>query len=316
MADDHATGELIRRLLTTPPGDFVAARNQAAKELRAAGDKETAKRVGALRRPNVADWVFNVLAAEASTEVDTFADAADTVRDAQEAAIEGRAGADVRESMRLLRQRTAALVAAARPVLSQPGLPVAGSSVGELTARLTEVAGSAAATEHLRHGLLAAADSGAGDLFDGLALPPRATAKSAGGKAPKAAKKSAPSKKAGGATKRSDRATEEDEEEEEEAEEEEARAAARRERVRALADAERAHSRAVKALDRAGADVDRHSTAVAKAQAAADEAIAKLDAARTSLDAAEDARDEAAAAVGTAESVLSDAKAAVDSDRL
>jgi hypothetical protein len=314
MADDHATGELIRRLLTTPPGDFVAARNQAAKELRAAGDKETAKRVGALRRPNVADWVFNVLAAEASTEVDAFADAADTVRDAQEAAIEGRAGADVRESMRLLRQRTAALVAAARPVLSQPGLPVAGSSVGELTARLTEVAGSAAATEHLRHGLLAAADSGAGDLFDGLALPPRATAKSAGGKAPKAAKKSAPSKKAGGATKRSDRATEEDEEEE--AEEEEARAAARRERVRALADAERAYSRAVKALDRAGADVDRHSTAVAKAQAAVDEAIAKLDAARTSLDAAEDARDEAAAAVGTAESVLSDAKAAVDSDRL
>ena len=208
--------------------------------------------------------------------------------------------------MRALRQRTAALVAAARPVLARPGLPVAGSSVGDLTARLTEVAGSAAATEHLRHGLLAAADSDAGELFDGLELAPRATTKATAGKAQKAAKKSTAAKKVSGVDRsawtgrRRTRTL---------------APRAPRQRVRALADAERAHGRAVKAHDRAGADVDRQAAAVAKTQATADEAIAKLDTARAHLEAAETVRDDAAAGVETAESALADAKAAVDSDR-
>ena len=44
-----ATDDLIRRLYESPPDGFVAARTAAVDEARKAGDRDTAKRLAALK---------------------------------------------------------------------------------------------------------------------------------------------------------------------------------------------------------------------------------------------------------------------------
>ncbi|MFL6185898.1 MAG: hypothetical protein ACJ745_13955, partial [Actinomycetes bacterium] len=56
-ADDGVAG-----LYRLPPGEFVAARDQLARQLRAAGGREAARRVAALRRPSISAWAANQLA--------------------------------------------------------------------------------------------------------------------------------------------------------------------------------------------------------------------------------------------------------------
>jgi hypothetical protein len=60
---DGALAGLYRR----PLGEFVAARDQLTRQLRTAGDRETARRVARLRRPSISAWAANQLAHAAPT---------------------------------------------------------------------------------------------------------------------------------------------------------------------------------------------------------------------------------------------------------
>ncbi|MEO3817633.1 hypothetical protein [Plantactinospora sp. B24E8] len=55
--------ELVDRLYTAPPDGFVAARAEAVAAARAAGDVAAAREIGRLRKPTVAAWLVNLLAA-------------------------------------------------------------------------------------------------------------------------------------------------------------------------------------------------------------------------------------------------------------
>jgi hypothetical protein len=55
---DAALAGLYRR----PLGEFVAARDRLARQLRAAGDREAARQVAGLRRPSISTWAANQLA--------------------------------------------------------------------------------------------------------------------------------------------------------------------------------------------------------------------------------------------------------------
>jgi len=57
------------RLYRLPPGQFVAARNEAADQARVGGDRDAAARIRALRRPALGAWLANLLALEHRTEV-------------------------------------------------------------------------------------------------------------------------------------------------------------------------------------------------------------------------------------------------------
>ena len=107
-------------LFASPPSEFVAARNELAKQLRRDKRREEATAVAALRRPGWDDWALNVTAVEQGADVATFADAASAVRAAQAAAIEGRDGPDVRTTLHDLRTATTVLVRHATAVL-RPG---------------------------------------------------------------------------------------------------------------------------------------------------------------------------------------------------
>ncbi len=175
----------LRELFRTPPPEFVAARNEVVKRLRREKDRESATAVAALRRPSWSDWALNMLAGERAEAVDAFATAAEAVRDAQQAAIEGRSGADVRSALQELRAATAPLVREADAVLRDRGRE---DGSAEVAGRLSELAGLAPAVDQLRRGVLGSADPGASDPFAGLEPAPVAARPAKRKPSPRAAK--------------------------------------------------------------------------------------------------------------------------------
>lgn len=79
----------VDALFDLPPGEFVAARDAMAKQLRRDGDKDAAKEVAALRRPTVVAWALNRLSRDERDGIDELAAAGDAVRDAQAALLSG-----------------------------------------------------------------------------------------------------------------------------------------------------------------------------------------------------------------------------------
>ena len=148
------------------------------KRLKAAGDREQAAAVAAVRRPAWVDWALNVVAAEHAGDVERFADAAEAMRAAQRSAVTGQAGVDLRTAMLGLRDRTGELARRANTVLTGRGRP---SALPDITERLAEVATSDASTEQLRAGLLLGdagddGDLGFGDVDADDTAPARARA--------------------------------------------------------------------------------------------------------------------------------------------
>ena len=75
--------EIADRLYGLPPEEFTQARNQAERELRAAGEREQAERVKALRKPTAAAGAVNWLVRSHRSQVEAFLEAAARLRDAQ-----------------------------------------------------------------------------------------------------------------------------------------------------------------------------------------------------------------------------------------
>ena len=75
--------EIIDRLYGLPLAEFAGARNEAARKLRSAGQREAADRVKAVRKPTAAAGAVNRLVREQRGEVEQFLRAAAELRDAQ-----------------------------------------------------------------------------------------------------------------------------------------------------------------------------------------------------------------------------------------
>jgi len=66
---DDELGEELDRLYELPPGEFTAARDEAAKRLRTEGRRELADEVKRLRKPTLPVWLANRLARERELDV-------------------------------------------------------------------------------------------------------------------------------------------------------------------------------------------------------------------------------------------------------
>src|SRR3954447_16230278 len=104
------TDALIQRLYEEPPDGFVAARTAAINEAKQAGDRETAKRLAALKKPTVAAWVVNLLALRRPELIEELVDLFAALRAPQR----GWRGDQLREPTVRRRQVVSALVKAAR----------------------------------------------------------------------------------------------------------------------------------------------------------------------------------------------------------
>jgi hypothetical protein len=101
MSDD-AYAEAEDGLFRTAPAAFVAARNDLAARLKAAGRRDHAARVKALARPTVTAWAVNQLFWSARDFLERLLDAGDALRAAQQAG-----GDELREAMRARRDALA-----------------------------------------------------------------------------------------------------------------------------------------------------------------------------------------------------------------
>jgi hypothetical protein len=86
-------------LYALTPDDFIAARSDAAKAARAAGDRELAAEITKLRRPTQPAWMVNQLVRRERAAVDQLLDLGDELRAAQQAL-------DAAELRRLASRRT------------------------------------------------------------------------------------------------------------------------------------------------------------------------------------------------------------------
>jgi hypothetical protein len=90
-------------------GDFVAGRDQLARELRSAGRRDEAALVKGLRKPSVVAWALDAGRQSDPATVDGLVAAVDRLNAAQE----GGGGGDLRTALTALREAQAAVVEAA-----------------------------------------------------------------------------------------------------------------------------------------------------------------------------------------------------------
>ena len=176
MADDDLPPD-ADAIYGLPLEDFVPERAAVAKRLRGEGDRETAKRVTALRKPSVAAWTINQLVRSRAKDVAAFTKAADGLRAAQGALLEGHGSpADLRTAREAERKAVGRLIEVAR------GLFPGGREPGESTLeRIGATLHAAAADEAIRDEVLSGRllrereSSGFGDLDVELAaaVPPK-----------------------------------------------------------------------------------------------------------------------------------------------
>jgi hypothetical protein len=155
-----STEDLIRALYEAPPDGFVAGRATAVAEAKRAGDKETAKRLAALRKPTVAAWLVNLLALRRPELIDELVELSTALRSAQR----GLQGEQLRELSAQRRQVVSALVNAAQQLAIEddPGLRSAKLPMAEVEATLTAALAEPDIAEQVRSGRLVKAVTYAG----------------------------------------------------------------------------------------------------------------------------------------------------------
>jgi hypothetical protein len=142
--------EVAAELYGLAPEDFTATRNLRAKEARAAGDRELADRISALRRPSAAAWAVNLLVRAHPAEVEQLLRLGDALREAQEAL----AGDELRELNRRQHGVIAAIRRRARTVAAEAGHPLSESVGRQVEATLRAAMADPAAAAAVRSGAL------------------------------------------------------------------------------------------------------------------------------------------------------------------
>lgn len=141
--------------------DFVAQRNQRAKELRSgggAGDKELAAVVSKLAKPSVSAWAVNMLARHADAEVGHVLDLGAALQEA----LRSLDGAELRDLAQQRQALLAAVVRKARDVAREQGHPIGDAVAEEVEQTLRAAMADADAATAVRAGRLTAAISSSG----------------------------------------------------------------------------------------------------------------------------------------------------------
>ncbi len=296
--------EVADELYGVAPGDFVAARTEAARRARAAGDRALAREVAALGKPSTAAWACNALVREHPDEIAGLVELGGLMREAQDSLAGDQLRALGTQRSRLL----AALTRQARAVAARLGHPLSDAVAGQVEQTLRAALADPAAGEALLAGrltgTLSSTGTGLGSRPDLRVVPPPA------GRAPAAL--------AADGRARDRRAAEE---EQRRAAEEERRRAAEEERWRreladAREDAEAAADLADEAARSARTARDRAGRAARRAgelAARAEELVAELARVREEAGAAEAEAGTAQRRAGAADRAAQ--RAAADRDR-
>jgi hypothetical protein len=132
----------LAALYQLPLEQFVATRDQLARRLRAAGDRDSARQIAALRRPPVSAWAANQLASAAPNAVAELLEAGAALRQAQQGALAGQPGAarQLRTAGAHLRAAITRLSGRAETLLVRAGHAASDATLARLAATLQAAA--------------------------------------------------------------------------------------------------------------------------------------------------------------------------------
>ena len=124
--------EIVGELYLLPPTEFVAARNELARQARAAGNREFAEALQNLRRPTRSAWLVNLLARRDPAAMKRLSIVGRELREAQT----GLDGAQLRNLAEQRRQVIDELLERARHRATEAGLRLTNAMMSEVEATL------------------------------------------------------------------------------------------------------------------------------------------------------------------------------------
>ena len=271
----------LDRLYALPLEEFTAARNELAKRLRKEDRRDEADRVKALPKPSVAAWAVNQLVHRRGKRVRALLEAADALRSAQERALKGGGGDELREAGRRERELVGELRREARALLAEGGRAPSDATLQRVATTLSSAPVDAEARPLLEAGRLSEEVEASGfDAFAGMAVSPPAARAPARQRAPRKEREERAAPTAGEERKRVAELRKQAralDKEARDAEREAKRTAGMAER------AEREAERAAEAASRAAEGAQEAADGASRARAAADDAAAEADRAEAAI---------------------------------
>ena len=171
----------LDHLYGLPLDEFTNARNDLARRLAKAGDRETAARVKELAKPTLVPWVVNQLRRERPDDVEALLAATRRLRETQAAILAGAPAGELADATNAERDALRRLTAAASEVLRRAGRSPGGATVDRVSAMLRAAALDEEASELLARGRLTHELEPSGfwplDLPPGIVVAPRAQAR-------------------------------------------------------------------------------------------------------------------------------------------
>src|SRR5215217_3313774 len=142
MSAEVEVEDAVAGLYRLPLAEFVAGRDQLARQLRAAGDREAARRVAALRRPSISAWAANQLAQAAPHAMAELLEVGADLRQAQQDALAGQPGPArrLRSTSAQLRAAISRLTQRAETLLTRAGHAASDATLVRLAATLQAAA--------------------------------------------------------------------------------------------------------------------------------------------------------------------------------
>lgn len=164
----------LDRLYGLPLGEFTPARNDLAKQLRKAGDRDAAERIAALRRPPITVWALNQLARRVPEEVADLARAGEELVESQSAALGGGGDPQAFEAaQRHQREAVGRLTRTSRGLLEDAGHRASDQTVERVASSLRAASVDEEGRRLLERGRFEDDFEGAGLLaLAGLAVAP------------------------------------------------------------------------------------------------------------------------------------------------
>jgi len=163
--------DVADELYALTPAEFTAARDERARQVRAAGQRDEAAAIKKLARPTASAWLVNQLARVAPDSMIRLYEVGEALQEAQRTL----AGDLMRELSVQRRQVINELLPAAAGLAEQAGQPASAAVLGEVRATLEAALADAGARAAVRSGRLTKALAYAGlgevDLTAALAVP-------------------------------------------------------------------------------------------------------------------------------------------------
>jgi hypothetical protein len=130
----------LDRLYGLPLEEFTRGRDELARELRKAGEQETAAEVKALAKPSLSAWTVNQLARREPMQVRALMTAGERLRDAQTELLRGGDPAELQGALRRQRDVIEALLESAKRILQSGGRPASEAMLERMRGTLTAAA--------------------------------------------------------------------------------------------------------------------------------------------------------------------------------